>query len=268
MPHLTTRRTLTIAPQQAMGMIHAGLPTIKDAVITADGNPIHIDRKRRLTANRYAMNGTVGVSGNELIISLDGAGSMHKKFADEILALLPETALYDHGIREALAKTDRSAKFFGKASLSNLIDDMQPGEHVMMLTSGNLDKLVGIIVLTNQRILVKSTSLTVTETKEIAPKVISSISTGKKMTGETIKLTVSGTNIEISALPHGRGVELASMIRQAQNADTQTATATPAPAPAPASEGLDHLTKLAELHAAGVLTDEEFSAAKAKALGL
>lgn len=35
-----------------------------------------------------------------------------------------------------------------------------------------------------------------------------------------------------------------------------------------AGNGLDDLTKLAELHASGVLTDEEFTAAKKKALGL
>ena len=46
----------------------------------------------------------------------------------------------------------------------------------------------------------------------------------------------------------------------------------PAPASAPAPSGggddvLDQLTKLGELHAAGVLTDEEFAAQKAKILG-
>lgn len=265
MPHLTTRRTLTINPQQALDTIHAGLPSIKDVTVTATGNPIHIDRKRRLTANRYGMNGTVGVDGNQLIISLDGAGSMHKKFADEIIDLLPEHAIYDHGIADALSHAGRSTKFFGKAAISNLIDDMQPGEEVAMITSGNLEKMVGIIVLTNQRILIKSRTIGETETKEIQPKAISSISTQKKMTGETLKLTVSGTDMEISAMQHGRGAELANKIRQAQ-----AAGATPAAASAPAapSGDLDQLAKLAELHAAGVLTDDEFAAAKAKALGL
>ena len=43
----------------------------------------------------------------------------------------------------------------------------------------------------------------------------------------------------------------------------------PAAAPAPAAGGIDmeQLKQLGDLHAAGVLTDEEFAAAKAKLLG-
>jgi hypothetical protein len=48
----------------------------------------------------------------------------------------------------------------------------------------------------------------------------------------------------------------------------QQAAAAPAPAPAPASPQIDmaQLKQLGDLHAAGVLTDEEFAAAKAKLL--
>ena len=46
------------------------------------------------------------------------------------------------------------------------------------------------------------------------------------------------------------------------------APAAPAPAPAPASSSmLDQLNQLATLHQQGALTDEEFTAAKAKLLG-
>ena len=40
------------------------------------------------------------------------------------------------------------------------------------------------------------------------------------------------------------------------------------PAAAPVDPLMAQLTKLARLHAAGILSDEEFAAAKAKALGL
>jgi hypothetical protein len=58
----------------------------------------------------------------------------------------------------------------------------------------------------------------------------------------------------------------------AQPAPAQPAPAQPAPAPAPvaaaASEDdtITRLQKLADLHASGALTDEEFSAAKAQVL--
>lgn len=58
--------------------------------------------------------------------------------------------------------------------------------------------------------------------------------------------------------------------RQAQAFAAQGGAA-PAAAPAPAAGGSDDsakLIELADLHAKGVLTDEEFAAAKARILGL
>ena len=60
---------------------------------------------------------------------------------------------------------------------------------------------------------------------------------------------------------------------QRVTAEDQEAGGASAPAPAqPAASGgmsdLDELQKLGELHAAGILTDEEFAAKKAQILGL
>jgi hypothetical protein len=55
----------------------------------------------------------------------------------------------------------------------------------------------------------------------------------------------------------------------AQAAAQMQAQQAAAPAPAPAAEDpLDKLRQLGELHAQGLLTDEEFGAAKAKLLGI
>jgi hypothetical protein len=57
--------------------------------------------------------------------------------------------------------------------------------------------------------------------------------------------------------------------QQAQGQAAQQAPpAEPAPAAAPEDESTAKLQQLAQLHAQGVLTDEEFTAAKAKALGI
>lgn len=58
-----------------------------------------------------------------------------------------------------------------------------------------------------------------------------------------------------------------------QAAVDQAPAQAPPPAPAPAADGLtddkiQQLQKLGELKSAGVLTDEEFAAAKAKILGI
>lgn len=58
--------------------------------------------------------------------------------------------------------------------------------------------------------------------------------------------------------------------RDAQEAQAAQAAAAAAPAAAPeaADDPIAQVEKLAKLHAAGALTDEEFAAAKAKALGI
>lgn len=55
--------------------------------------------------------------------------------------------------------------------------------------------------------------------------------------------------------------------QEAQQAQQAQAAAAAAPAPA-ADDPIAKVEQLAKLHAAGALTDEEFAAAKAKALGI
>jgi hypothetical protein len=58
--------------------------------------------------------------------------------------------------------------------------------------------------------------------------------------------------------------------QQAQAAEAVAPAPIAEPLPGPAEDGVDmaQLEKLAELHTAGILSDEEFAAAKAKALGI
>jgi membrane protease subunit (stomatin/prohibitin family) len=72
------------------------------------------------------------------------------------------------------------------------------------------------------------------------------------------------------AVRHHQEQKYANQAAQ-QQAEQQAAEVAYAPAPvaAPAvDDDMAQLQKLAELHSAGVLTDEEFAAAKAKILGL
>ena len=56
--------------------------------------------------------------------------------------------------------------------------------------------------------------------------------------------------------------------REAQAAIPQPAAEASPPAAAPQDPTVEKINELAQLHASGVLTDEEFAAAKAKALGI
>jgi hypothetical protein len=72
---------------------------------------------------------------------------------------------------------------------------------------------------------------------------------------------VAGTATAVS----GR-VQRRQEARWAEQDQQQYAEAAPAPA-APAAAPVDQLKELGELHASGVLTDEEFAAQKARLLG-
>lgn len=70
-----------------------------------------------------------------------------------------------------------------------------------------------------------------------------------------------------TAVISGTATAVSGRVAQRQMAAAQAA----APAQAPASSGDDSIAKvqeLAALHAQGILSDEEFAAAKAKALGI
>ena len=61
----------------------------------------------------------------------------------------------------------------------------------------------------------------------------------------------------------------AAQSAQIAELQAQQAAAAAPPAAAPVQDDpLAEITKLAQMHAAGILTDEEFAAAKAKALGI
>jgi hypothetical protein len=66
------------------------------------------------------------------------------------------------------------------------------------------------------------------------------------------------------------GIEQQTVTDADQEVGTEADATEAAPAAPPASGGddLDQLQKLADLHAAGILTDEEFEAKKAQILGL
>ena len=89
---------------------------------------------------------------------------------------------------------------------------------------------------------------------------------------------IAGTATAVSGGVQRRQAERAELAEQQQQqqqwdqqqqwaAQQQAAAPAPAPAAAPAEESVvDQLTKLADLKAQGILSDEEFEAAKAKVL--
>jgi hypothetical protein len=73
-----------------------------------------------------------------------------------------------------------------------------------------------------------------------------------------------------SAQKQAAGQEQAQQAAYDQGAAAaqQQAAAAPAPAAPAEDDAMAEITKLAQMHTAGILTDEEFAAAKAKILGI
>jgi hypothetical protein len=65
-----------------------------------------------------------------------------------------------------------------------------------------------------------------------------------------------------------QGSKRGAMAGQNQAAEAAPPPPPPPPPPAPAAATVEKISQLAQLHASGALTDEEFAAAKAQALGI
>ena len=80
---------------------------------------------------------------------------------------------------------------------------------------------------------------------------------------------VAGTATAVAGGVRGHQEQKAAANQQAQAAPQAPPPPAPAPAAAPAADVdiTGELTKLVEMHNNGLLTDEEFAAAKAKVLG-
>ncbi|MET0736645.1 MAG: SHOCT domain-containing protein [Acidimicrobiales bacterium] len=80
---------------------------------------------------------------------------------------------------------------------------------------------------------------------------------------------VAGTATAVSGRVRRRQDNRWAEQEQAQYEQQQAAAPPPPPAAAPAaSDDMAELQQLAELHAQGILTDEEFAAKKAQVLGI
>lgn len=93
----------------------------------------------------------------------------------------------------------------------------------------------------------------------------------KKKKGGEAYLTIEGPDFfwtaEVDRKKRSDAVKFAGKVNDAARA-LGPAESDEAPAPVPASGGAAEVARLAELHSAGHLSDDEFQAAKMKALGL
>ena len=153
----------------------------------------------------------------------------------------------------------------GKRELKQLAGHLYEGETVRFIAQGTYQDDQGIVVLTDGRLLFLFHGVMRQAKEDFPLRLISSVQTESGMVTGELRITVSGASSSISGIVKSDLQPLADALRQGMSAQ-QAAPAQPqASAPAP-PDVTDQIRKLAELHAAGVLTDEEFNAKKAELL--
>lgn len=168
--------------------------------------------------------------------------------------------------RKAIAAMVRGSERLSHAYPLNIVsDEVRLDEEALFVATGTLDSedANAALVATNERIIIGWMKGVSFGHLEIRYSDIDQIDVGMKLSGSWVALHHGSHKRTLEKSVTKDLENLKQVVRDQQ----QKLAATP-PAPAPESSSLDDLSKLADLHKQGILTDDEFAAAKAKALGL
>ena len=207
---------------------------------------------------------TIEVIEDRMVWTVDALGDKHDQIIDELVSQLPPGMVDDQGVAEALGRLSKSSKIFGKAEVGKLATILTPTERVVALAVGTYEKKMGALVLTSERLVFFDQAYKAQDVVEFSLDAIQSLGVSKRPTGETIGIAISGRDAEITNVRHGEGEALVAAFREVR--DARRASAAPFPHAAPPESITDQLRKLGELHQAGILTDDEFTAKKADLL--
>lgn len=184
------------------------------------------------------------------------------------------------------AAADRmDTKFGAKREIQHLTQYLWEGERVEYMVAGTYGPGNGLLVLTDRRLLFVVHGMVKQATEDFPLEKVSSVQWTSGMLSGTLTIYASGNKAEIKNVSKNGGKALADIIRARLSSRHSTPAPAPTPPPAappappasaaPAGDGPLFTTKeevfaalkqLAELHQAGVLSDEEFNTKKAELL--
>lgn len=165
---------------------------------------------------------------------------------------------------DALAeKFPANIRIFMRKELKKLPELLNDSEDVVNLAQGRYEGKQGAVVVTDRRVMLVEEGVFRSRLEDFPYERISSIQTDKGMMFGKIVIFASGNKAILDQImPKEKSTEIGDYVRSRLAAGSQAV-----PATAPATEDpLDRLKKLGELKEAGVVTDEEFAAQKAKIL--
>ena len=104
MPTMVCTRRVRTADQQTHALLLQRITSIQDCTVARPGMPIKVDRKRNMLRNRWAMTAEITVAQGVVTVRVDGPGSAHRAFSDEIFGLFPEGMIDDQGLAAAMER--------------------------------------------------------------------------------------------------------------------------------------------------------------------
>ncbi|MGW1563346.1 DUF4429 domain-containing protein [Streptomyces sp. NPDC002144] len=148
-----------------------------------------------------------------------------------------------------------------KREIKKLPEHLGDGESVKFLAAGKYDDAMGLVALTDRRVLFLRHGFTGSQLVDFPLHVITSVQSTSSLGLGKLRIFASGNTTDITQIAMMDLQPLAEAIRAAiavSSASTERTEAAPQPRPGV----LGQLEQLAELHRVGVLTDEEFAAKK------
>lgn len=143
-------------------------------------------------------------------------------------------------------------------------EQLLPSEEVIASVQAQRDKegLNGLVILTDQRIVFVRKGTFSTKYEPWAIERISSVETKNGLLFYSIKLHTSGDDLDLRTGDKVGGAKLVSALQAALHSTSSASSSARNFSDGP----LEKLQKLSDLHAAGVLTDDEFAQKKAELL--
>jgi hypothetical protein len=264
----TVEWRLTSPPDEAERRLREVLANMG---MSPEGEPGHIKAKsgRSVLKNRWAAE--VGIEFESIngatvaVAKVDMLGNKHYTLLDEIAEGAGDDLFDDRGAADAIDRLGKMGRVFGRREVRHLQHVLHGTERVIVLGQGQYERKQGLVALTSERLLFFEKGMLGQETiEEFSLKSISSLETGKKMTGERLVVHVSGNSSEIKGMSHGQADEIVRQFRRLKAEQDAPASAAP---PAPAQAGDDpfaQLEKLARMRDQGIITPEEFDQKKAE----
>lgn len=159
------------------------------------------------------------------------------------------------------AAANRMASTFGaKRELNRLESELWDGETVSLITSGSYAGGVGLLVLTDRRLLFVAHGITGSKNEDFPLDKITSISFTTGMLLGSIDIHAGGNKSTITNISKSEGKDFVGTARASIGNLNQAPAHASAPAAAPAKSVAEQLQELKGLLDAGILTQEQFDA--------